>query len=546
MMCSTKIYLVGAGPGDAGLITVKGAQLIGRADVVVYDYLSNTELLAYARPDAELMYVGKKGFAKHIGQDGINQLLVDKAFELDAAYQARLAAVEGDLRAEGDAPKTPVIVRLKGGDPFVFGRGGEEALALEQAGVPFEIVPGVTSGVAAPAYAGIPVTHRRVAASVTFITGNEDPTKAESDIDWNTLAGLAKSGGTLCFYMGMRNLPNICAQLTERGVAPETPAALVQWGTMACQRTLTATLDTVAERAREEGFEAPVMTVVGPVVALRERLQWFENAPLFGRRIVVTRSRTQAGTFSGLLRDLGADVVEIPTIEICDPSSFDVIDAAIERIADYDWLVFTSVNGVDRFFKRLAEPCASAVGGSPRQTRDTRTLAGLRVAAIGPATADALTRHGIMPDAVPGEYRAEAVFDAMRAAGLAAGDKVLIARAKEARETLPEMLAEAGCEATVAPVYETRRPADEQTAELCGRIVNGEVDAVTFTSSSTARNLVAMLGEGAVETLSKLDLFSIGPITTQTLAKLGLTNVHQADTYTIPGLVACVRKAYER
>ncbi|MDO4890658.1 MAG: uroporphyrinogen-III C-methyltransferase, partial [Coriobacteriaceae bacterium] len=358
-MSGVCVYLVGAGPGDVELLTLRGARLLEQADIVVYDYLANAALVGRVKPGAEAIYVGKKGFSAHVTQDEINAIIVEKARELEK-------------RGGG------TLVRLKGGDPFVFGRGGEEALALAAAGIAFEVVPGVTSGIAAPAYAGIPVTHRGIASSVTFITGHEDPTKNASAIDWAALARLAGKGGTLCFYMGMRNLELIAERLVQNGAPASTPAALVRWGTTNAQQVLVATLNDVAPRARAEGFGAPAIILVGPVASLRERLAWFENRPLFGRTIVVTRSRSQASVFSAQLRGLGADVVEFPTIAFSEPDDFGPLDAALAQLDAYDWLVFTSVNGVDAFFARLAR---AAQTGQARFA-DARALAGARVAAI--------------------------------------------------------------------------------------------------------------------------------------------------------------------
>ena len=535
-----RVYLIGSGPGDPGLMTVRGMELLGRADVVVHDYLANPSLLAQAPRSAERVYVGKKGFSQHVTQDQINALLVEKARELSA----RLAGAP-------DPDRVGVIVRLKGGDPFVFGRGGEEALALREAGVDFEVVPGVTSGIAAPAYAGIPVTQRGVASSVTFVTGNEDPTKDESAVAWEALADLAGKGATLCFYMGMRNLGQICRQLTGRGVDGSTPVALVRWGTTPDQRTLVTTLSDAVDDATRAGMQAPVMIIVGPVVGLRQRLgSWFERRPLLGRRVVVTRSRAQASELSSRLRELGAEVLEFPTIEQVEPQSYEGLDAALGRLDSYDWVVFTSANGVAPFFDRLA---ASAEG----RPRDARALRSCRVAAIGPATAQALRSHGIEPDVVPDRYVAEAVFERLSAAGDLRGTRVLIPRAQVARETLPEMLRAAGASVDVVTAYRTQVPADAgaRAGRLAEMLEAREVDAVTFTSSSTARNLASNLGGGAATppgqgqspteaarllARSGAKLFAIGPVTSKTLLDLGMPSPVEARTYTIPGLVDAI------
>lgn len=352
------VYLIGSGPGDPGLMTVKGLARIAEADVVVYDYLANPVFLEGAREDAEIIYVGKKGFTEHVTQEDINALLVAKALE--------------------DGGKS--IARLKGGDPFIFGRGGEEALALVDAGIPFEVVPGISSGYAAPAYAGIPVTHRGITTEVAFVTGHEDPTKPDSDIDWEHLA---KGVGTVCFFMGVKNLPSIVENMVANGRPASTPVALIRWGTTPQQEVLIGTLEDIVAKVQAAGFKAPAITVVGEVVKLREKLAWFETRPLFGTTVVVTRARTQASALSSQLRDLGAEVLEFPTIEIVDPEDFEPIDSAIRNLDVYHWLILTSVNGVERFFDRLEFA-----------DKDGRALYGLRVAAIGPATAAACMDRG--------------------------------------------------------------------------------------------------------------------------------------------------------
>ncbi len=501
------VYLIGAGPGDPGLITVKGLQKIAEADVVVYDYLANRAFLSAAREDAELIYVGKKGFTAHVTQEEINGLLVEKA-------------TEGGGRT---------VARLKGGDPFIFGRGGEEALALVEAGVAFEIVPGISSGYAAPAYAGIPVTHRGITTEMAFVTGHEDPTKADSDIDWEHLA---KGVGTVCFFMGVKNLPTIVENLVANGRPASTPVALVRWGTTPKQETLTGTLADIADKVAEAGFKAPAITIVGEVVRLREQLKWFEDRPLFGTTVVVTRSRPQASALSSRLRDLGAEVLEMPVIRITDPESFEPIDEAIRNLDVYDWLVLTSVNGVERFFDRLAWA-----------DKDARALAGLRVAAIGPATAAACIDRGIRPDFVPDEYRAEGVIEGLCERGVGSGSRVLLARALEAREVLPEKLAERGARVDVVPVYRT--VIGEADPAVLERIAAGDVDVVTFTSSSTVTNFVTLTdGIDLAEALGDAVLASIGPITSETMRANGLAVGVEAAEYTIPGLVEAVTQHF--
>ena len=503
------LALIGSGPGDPELITCKGRRLLSEADIIIYDYLANPKFLALAKPDARLISVGKKGFTKHITQDEINAILIEQA----QAY-----------------PKAR-IVRLKGGDPFLFGRGGEEAQALAAVGIPFEIVPGITAGIAAPAFAGIPVTQRHVASSVAFITGHETPEKTESSIDWKHLA---LGCDTLCFYMGVKNLPMISRRLIEAGRSPKTPVALVRWGSLPEQESLVSTLDCVADDAQKRNFQAPAIIVVGEVVQLREQLSWFERRPLFGKTVVVTRARTQASGLTKRLEHLGARVLEVPAIRIEALPDTDCLQAAIASLGAYAWTIFTSVNGADLFFAALR-----------RAGLDARAFAGCKVAAIGEATAEACIRWGIYPDLVPERYVAESMAEALLDAG-AAGKRILIPRAQEARETLPELLGEAGCEVNVLPLYQTLpeygSSSLKQAIELMGE---GGVDAVTFTSSSTVKNFWALMEEecGADCTrqlLEKTGLFSIGPVTSKTLHEFGLEPTAEATIYTIEGLIACL------
>jgi uroporphyrinogen III methyltransferase/synthase len=497
------IYLVGSGPGDLGLFTVKGVRCMQEADAVVYDRLAPEALLGYAGPQAEKVYVGKKPGNPTMSQEEINALIVEL----------------------GRAGKT--VVRLKGGDPYIFGRGGEEALALNEAGLPFEVVPGVTSGVAAPAYAGIPVTHRNVSTSVAFVTGHEDPTKDRTDVDWGKLANGAD---TLVLYMGVGRLAEISAGLIAAGREPVTPVACVRWGTVPEQRTVTGTLEDIAERVAEAGLKPPAIIVVGDVVALREAgLDWYERRPLFGRRVVVTRARAQAGELSAELEKLGAEVNEFPTIEIRPPEDFGPLDDAIRELDSFDWLVYTSVNGVEAFVGRLRHHGLD-LRAVPRNAK---------VAAIGPATAERLEEVGLRVDVVPGEYRAEALIEALDTGSLA-GERVLIPRARVAREILPEKLREAGAEVVVPPTYESV-PSSEGKEELSLRLQSGEVDCVTFTASSTVENFVGAFGAWeATRLLSETKVACIGPITADTARKRGLRVDAEADEYTIPGLVEAV------
>ena len=496
------IYLVGSGPGDPGLFTLKGVECLRKADVVVYDRLAPETLLGYARPEAERIYVGKKPGNPSLSQEEINALLVEL----------------------GRAGKT--VVRLKGGDPYVFGRGGEEALELAEAGLPFEVVPGITSGIAAPAYAGIPVTQRGVSTSVAFITGHEDPTKGQHDVDWEKLANGAE---TLVLYMGVGQLREISAELMAGGRAPDTPVACIRWGTRPEQETVVGTLAGIAERVEEANLKPPAITVVGDVVALRdEGLDWYERRPLFGRRVVVTRARAQAGELSRELEALGAEVFEFPTIEIRPPEDFGPLDGAIEDLDSFDWLVFTSVNGVEAFVARLGHHGLD-LRAVPRRTR---------VAAIGPATAERVEGAGLRVDVTPGEYKAEALIEALACSSLE-GKKVLIPRAKVAREILPEKLREAGAEVVVPPAYESV-PSLEGKERLKELLENGTLDCVTFTASSTVENFVRVFGEKTTRLLSEARVACIGPITAGAARGHGLRVDAEADEYTIPGLVKAV------
>lgn len=487
------VYLVGAGPGDPGLLTLKGKRCLEEAEVIVYDYLANERLLAYTRPDAERIYVGKRGGEHTLSQREINALLIDRA----------------------RAGKT--VVRLKGGDPFIFGRGGEEAEALVEAGIPFEVVPGITSAIAAPAYAGIPLTHRDLASTVAFVTGQEDPVKEISGIDWQALAHV----GTVVFLMGVKQLPEIVKRLIAHGRPPDTPVAVIRWGTRAEQETVVGTLHDIQEKA--EGLTPPAVTVVGEVVRLRDRLRWFEGKPLFGRRIVVTRAREQQSAFAELLERYGAEVLECPTIAILPPEDWTDLDEALDRISSYHWLIFTSVNGVHFFLQRLRE-----------RGRDLRAIAGIKVAAIGPATASALEESGLRPDCIPQEYRAEALVETLR--GDLRGMRFLLPRAAEAREALPEGLRGRGAVVEVVPTYRTVKVADH-TRRIRELLQAKRIDAVTFTSSSTVVNFVEMFpGEDLPTLFRDVTIACIGPVTAETLARYGLTTHIMPEEYTIPAL----------
>ncbi|PRR71180.1 Siroheme synthase [Moorella humiferrea] len=502
-MPNGKVFLVGAGPGDPGLLTLKGRDCLAQADVVVYDRLINPALLDYASRDAEKVYVGKAPHRHALNQEEINKLLVDLA------------------------RRGKKVVRLKGGDPFVFGRGGEEALALKAAGIPFEVIPGVTAAVAVPAYAGIPVTHRGLASSVAFITGNEDPGKENSAINWEGLAGAVD---TLVFLMGMANLPTIVGRLLACGREPATPVALIRWGTRAEQETLTGTLGDIEARAREAGFSNPAVIVVGRVVSLRSKLAWLEGKPLFGRRVVVTRPRNQAETMAQELAALGAEVLLFPAIEIRPPADWEALDAALAEIKGFDWLIFTSANGVRFFWQRLQE-----------KRFDVRLLAHLKIAAIGPATSRALEERGLYPDWRPQEYVAEAV-----AAGLGPqlkGRRVLLPRADIARPFLAENLRRQGAEVVEIAAYRTVKATNDVDI-LREMLEKGKIAAVTFTSSSTVRSFLETLGDKGLHLMKNVDIFCLGPITAATAIEMGLKVTATAAEYTEEGLIRTMLEYY--
>jgi len=495
------VYLIGAGPGDPGLVTLKALRCIEKAEVVVYDRLVSPSLLQSAPEAAELIYVGKKPDRHTLKQEEINALLAEKA-------------------GQG-----LTVARLKGGDPFVFGRGGEEAAFLAERDIAFEVVPGITSAVAVPAYAGIPVTHRGLASGFTVITGHEDPGKEESDLDW---ASLARSAGTNVILMGMGNLSQIAARLMEEGLSSSTPAAIIQQGTRAGQRTLSGTLEDIAREAEAKGFKAPAIIVTGEVVNLRQYLQWIEKKPLFGTRIVVSRARAQASALAEKLEELGAETVQFPAIKIVPPEDYGPLDRALENLESYHWVIFTSENGVKYFFNRLREK-----GG------DIRSLKGARICAIGPKTKEALGEKGLRVDYTPAEYRAEAVIEQIEGE-IKAGDRVLLPRADLARLALPEALEKAGAVVDNVTAYRTVR--GEGDAGLLKQLLSErEVDMITFTSSSTVHNLVDMLGTEAAGLLDGVAVAAIGPITAASARQRGLEVAVEAKEYTIDGLVEAIK-----
>ena len=498
------VYLVGAGPGDPGLITVRGLELLESAEVVVHDRLVDQRLVARAPSDAEVIDVGKAPGGGGGRQTDINALLISRA----------------------KAGKR--VVRLKGGDPFVFGRGGEEAEALVEAGVPFEVVPGVTSATAAPAYAGIPLTHRKVASSFTVVTGSEAPDKSESLVDWS---GLARADGTLVVLMGFDSLPSIATTLVHEGRPADTPVALVQWGSEPYQRTLVGTLANIAEKAGQADLSPPVVAVIGDVVDLREKLRWFDNRPLYGKRVLVTRSRDQASALSELLSREGAQPLEVPTIEVTQLSDYAQLDATLSALHDYDWVVFTSTNTVEVVFQRLA-----GLG------RDARAFRGARVAAIGPATAASLMERGIVADYVPEGYVSESVVEGMKHLEVA-GKRILLPRPDIQRETLRKGLAALGAKVDDVVVYNTVLP--KQAAPRLMEILSDGIDIATFTSSSTVKNLHTLLN-GDMSALGQAKIACIGPITANSAREKGLKVDILPTEHTISGLVEALKEHYSQ
>ncbi|HEY0603348.1 MAG TPA: uroporphyrinogen-III C-methyltransferase [Herpetosiphonaceae bacterium] len=567
------VSLIGAGPGDPGLITVKGYKRLQEADVVIYDYLANPELLEACRADAELIYVGKQAGRHTLSQDEINALLVE----------------------HGQAGKR--VARLKGGDPYIFGRGGEEADVLQQAGIPWEVVPGITAGVAAPAYAGIPVTHRELASSVAFITGHEDPTKPETAINWRHLATAID---TLVFYMGVGNLPEIAEKLISNGRDAQTPVAVIRWGTKPEQEVVTGVLATIATTVATAGLKPPAITIVGDVVRMRERLRWFDNRPLQGKRIIVTRAREQASALSEQLRAAGAEPIEYPVIAFAPPEDWTPLDQALAKLDEYSWIIFTSVNGVRFMIERMKH-----------FDMEPNLLHHHRIGAIGPATAAELEAVGLRATFVPTEFVAEAVIEQI---GDVSGQRILLPRADIAREALATGLIAKGAQVDNVVAYRTVLGVDEEprtknlepreeprtknleprteqrtenkeqsltlspspaATEAEARQGSGQgdaggeglasqpehdsvvqllrerqIDAVTFTSSSTVKNFFARLEQSGVTNdearalLEPVTVAAIGPITANTAREFGLHIAIEAEKYTIDGLMSALIEAF--
>ena len=499
-----KVYLVGAGPGDEGLITVKALTKIKQADVILYDRLANPKLLDEAEDDVELFYVGKKAGNHYRSQEEINQLLVDKA-------------------KEGKE-----IVRLKGGDPFIFGRGGEEAEVLAREGISFEIIPGITSPISVAAYAGIPLTHRDFSSSVAFVTGHEDPSKEESSVNWDYLA---KGVETLVTLMGVGNLAKIANRLMKAGKDPQTPVALIRWGTRPEQESIVGNLENIAAKVEEADFNPPAITIIGDVVTLRDKLNWFEKKSLFGKDIVVTRPKKQATSFCKALAREGANVVEAPAIKIEAPDDYQRLDESIGQLKEYDWIIFTSINGVKYFFARLFE-----LG------KDARALGDIKVCAIGPKTAQAVKDNGIKVDYLPDDYVSEAIVKGFAKKDLT-GKKFLLPRANIAREMLSDELEKFGAEVDNITAYKTVAGSGEE--DLTAKLKADEIDLVTFTSSSTVDNFIKKIGGGYQELLENTKIAAIGPITASTAEDFGLEVDIIADEYTIEGLLRAIKKHYK-
>jgi uroporphyrinogen III methyltransferase/synthase len=518
-----KVYLVGAGPGDIGLLTVKGLRCLQKAEVVVYDFHLNAQILNYVNHDAEFIYAGKRGGRHTRTQEEINDILVQKAKE------------------------GKIICRLKGGDPFVFGRGGEEAEVLAKEGIEFEVVPGVSSSIAAPAYSGIPLTHRLYSSSFAVIPGYEDITKKESAIEW---AKLATGAGTLVFLMAVKNVDLITQKLIENGRSPDTPVAVIRWGTRPDQKTIVGTLKNIAELVKEKNIKPPAVMVVGDVVRLRESLKWYEKKPMFGHRILVTREHLEG--FEPL-EELGAEIIEFPTIEIVPPKSYDELDKSIDKIEIYDWLIFTSRNGVNYFLKRFFE-----------KDRDIRDLKGIKICAIGTKTAKEIKKYGIKINLIPEEFHAEGLLEAFVKegskktappqppltkggieGGVLKGMRFLLPRAESAREVFPEKLRELGGEIDVPVAYRTIKP-ESRGKRLRRFLKEGRISLATFTSAATFNNFREIMGKDADELLKGVAVVAIGPVTAKAVEIAGLHVDIMPEEATIEAMVEEIIKWVEK
>lgn len=492
---SGKVYLVGAGPGDPRLLTLRGKELLAQADTIIYDYLANPALLDFAQDRAEKIYAGKKGGTQsEAHQDYLNERMIQ-------------AASEGKC-----------VVRLKGGDPFIFGRGGEEAISLAKAHIPFEVIPGISSAIGVPAYAGIPLSHRDMASSIAIITGHEDP--ANLKINWK---GIATTCDTLVFLMGMGHLPEIITRLIQHGKDIKTPIALIQWGTYPYQKTVTGTLANIQDKA--DGFKPPAVIVIGEVVTLKDQMNWFESRPLFQRRIGVTRARENAAEFADMLSLYGADVVLLPAIKIIPPPDFADIDCAIDKIERYHTIIFTSANGVQSFYDRLRQ-----LG------HDVRILKGISLCAIGPKTRQAISNIGLLSDFIPAEYSAEGMIEELGKRGIA-GKRFLLPRAMQAREVLPEFIIKNGGQIDIVAAYQAISP---DTTEIEKILQRGPIDMLTFASASTVRNFMNKISPQMRESISKSAVACIGPITAQAAHTYGLHVDLIPKEYTFRALTASI------
>ncbi len=505
---SGKVYLIGAGPGHPKLITLRAIECIRDADVILYDYLANQKFLQYAKKECEIIYSGKTSLHHTLHQEEINQTLIKKA-------------------NEGKA-----VVRLKGGDPLLFGRGGEEAEELVHQGIEFEIVPGIPAAIAASAYAGIPLTHRNFSSTVAFVTGHEGAGKSGPSVDWSKIS---TGVGTLVIYMGVGNLKENARKIMKHGRPPETPVALIRWGSTPDQETLTGTLSDIYDKARAAKFKAPAIMIVGESVSLREKLKWVEKLPLFGKRIVLTRERESGGLFSKELERFGAEIYYLPAIRIVPPKSFETIDRAVHEIDTFDWVIFTSANGVRRFFDRLMS-CG----------RDVRDLKGVHVCAVGTATSRSLRTRGIRTDLIPEEFKGEGVVDALLQQGELQGKRIMIPRAEKAREILPDSLRKAGAEVVVAPVYRNVPP-EIDPRDLQEILVKRKANLIVFTSPSNINNFMnSVKKEGLHDALTGIKIACIGPVTADAARKAGIKVDLEPEESTLESLSESILRLFRK
>ncbi len=498
-----KVYLIGAGPGDPGLITLKAVKCLNMADIIVYDYLVNTKLLEHKKADAEVIYVGKKSGQKEMSQEKINRLLIKYA------------------------KKGNIVARLKGGDPFIFGRGAEEAIELRENSIDFEIIPGVSSFYSVPEYAGIPPTHRDVSSTLAVITGHEDPAKSRSTIPWSSLAKIS----TVIFLMGIRNLSEIVNRMKKSGKKASTPIAVITWGTYPTQQTITGTLKDIIEKSNEAEVDPPGIIIIGEVVKYRDQIKWFENRPLYGKRIIVTRPKAQSKSFVERLNELGAETIEFPTIEISPPSSWKKLDNSLKTINKINWIIFTSANGVNYFFKRFFE-----------KGLNIKSLFSTKFAVIGEKTNECLNEFGLSADLIPEEYRAEGLIEEFKSIDLI-GKNILIPRAKEARNILPKTLKRLGANVDVVTVYENKVPENLKSKKLISGIKKSAPDIITFTSPSTVSNFYSVF-KADDKAFKDCIIAAIGPITNQALNGHGKNADITPKKYTTDDLIEGILNYY--